>query len=512
MENNNEQRQNINDEKGWNPFTATPKKDSDEAKAQEKFLTFYKEFNPIIDRYTRDVCSEIFHIDEENIKIPEIKTTNKKNKQKNKKKAKESAIAQQKKEKTEFLKKYILTALKKDIELKKSRNILRDCVTKSIEEFVANFFNINDKTKGKITFSKLLTETEKLFQQKEANPRQKQCYIILLQKNENTNPLTFFEKAKKELDKFGQKNDDIETKMKAADHEYVENTIKKAINIYLIGGLLGVYSKHTEQYHCRTYIKASEVEKYNIICIDQCEAKHNTWQPERRSKVGIVINTDGGRIDCLLLNSHDDNKHYPNMKVKGESVKVNNKDIYIGNEDDNFLPFGNIFVKDKNTSYISQNTYALTDNDKENIYRCGYLEKDNEKHIKLIDDIKAAAKEGINNDYDKYKNYDRNRQIKYSQLLKYIEDFPEGIKEKSTIEDDKKIQKKTENNNTKIETNNNDVSDGFLMKMMMRKKMLEIKKDNKEKDIKEKSSAEKNNYVAKINTENANNTNSINFK
>jgi hypothetical protein len=99
MENNNEQRQNINDEEDWDPFTATPKKDSDEAKAQEKFLTFYKEFDPIINRYTRDVCSEIFHIDKEAIKIPEIKTKNKKISRKIKRMQKNPSSCNKKKKK-----------------------------------------------------------------------------------------------------------------------------------------------------------------------------------------------------------------------------------------------------------------------------------------------------------------------------------------------------------------------------------------------------------------------------
>ena len=66
------------------------------------------------------------------------------------------------------------------------------------------------------------------------------------------------------------------------------------------------------------------IKKYDIIKIKNCECTGFN----RHDKIGIVINTDNDRIDCLLLNSKNQYDTYPNMlDEKYNAISVKNDDI-----------------------------------------------------------------------------------------------------------------------------------------------------------------------------------------
>jgi hypothetical protein len=213
------------------------------------------------------------------------------------------------------------------------------------------------------------------------------------------------------------------------------------------------------------------------------------------------------------------------MQVNGESIKINNKDFFLSDLPCNMQ---NEFGNDKGVSYISKNTYALTKNDKNNMYCCGCLDKNNKKHVDLIESIKKAVKEG-NKKYKKttYKQlgdyikdfisavtkekektnrcsnvtplpFDKNGKITYKEYSKYLNSVSDEIDDLVNYINSTKDSKKTKK---KKKTKNKDTQ-------------ADKKEDTKQEDVKkESSSTDKNNYVAKINTENANNnTNSINFE
>ena len=197
------------------------------------------------------------------------------------------------------------------------------------------------------------------------------------------------------------------------------------------------------------------IKKYDIIKIKNCECTGFN----RHDKIGIVINTDNDRIDCLLLNSKNQYDTYPNMlDEKYNAISVKNDDIGLSKiELTTEQAIDSNFKYDKGISYISQDTYNLTENDRKcgNIYLCGALDPIKPSHKELINKIKQAIKCDVNKDYDCDNTYDSERQIKYSELLKHIEDFDKTQKNKFLSIDEKKKKKKHKHNKKKKKNSNN---------------------------------------------------------
>ena len=226
---------------------------------------------------------------------------------------------------------------------------------------------------------------------------------------------------------------------------------------------------------------AKKIKKYDIIKIKNCECTGFN----RHDKIGIVINTDNDRIDCLLLNSKNQYDTYPNMlDEKYNAISVKNDDIGLSRiELTTEQEIDSNFTHDKGISYISQDTYNLTENDRKcgNIYLCGELDPIKQSHRDLINKIKHALQCDVNKYYDD-ESYDAERQIKYSELLEHIEDFDKTQKNKFLNMDEKKKKKKrkhkkkNDNNNIQEEDQKeensevkNEINDGNQLDDVMEK-------------------------------------------